>query len=106
MKLLTRAEELILLAIWKLKEDAYCVPILDEIEKVSNKKWTLGGIYVPLHRLEKDGYVTSYLGEPTNERGGKSKRYYNVTPKGVKALQEIKKLQDASWQGVSDLIFE
>lgn len=106
MKLLTRAEELILLAILKLKDNAYCVPIFDEIQRVSGKQWTLGGIYIPLYRLEKNGFVMSTLGNPTAERGGKSKRYYNVTPEGIKALQEIRKLQDASWDGMKDYVFE
>ena len=106
MKLLTRAEELILLAIWNLKENAYCVPILDHIVEVTGKKWTLGGIYVPLYRLEKDGFVTSNLGNPSSERGEKSKRYYRITQKGIGALKEIKKVQLASWEGISDLIYE
>jgi len=106
MKLLTRAEELILLAILKLKETAYCVPIFDQVQQFSEIKWTLGGIYIPLYRLEQKGYLKSHFGNPTAERGGKSKRFYEVTPEGIKALQEIKKLQDASWEGISDLVYE
>ena len=67
MKLLTRREELVLLAIWKLKDNAYCVPILDLIEEFTGKKWTLGSIYIPLYRLERMGYLESFLGEPTTE---------------------------------------
>jgi len=106
MKLLTRSEELILLSILRLKEDAYCVPIFDELQKLSDKEWTLGGIYIPLYRLEQKGFVKSYFGDPSAERGGKSKRYYEVTPKGMKALQEIRKLQEASWEGFSGVVFD
>lgn len=106
MKLLTRPEELILLTILRLKKEAYCVPIYDEIQKVSGRKGTLGSIYPPLYRLEQNGFLESYLGNPTAERGGKRKRYYKVTPDGKKALQEIRKLQEASWNGMTDMIFE
>ena len=100
MKLLTRTEELILLTVLRLEENAYCVPIFDEIQKVSGKKWTLGSIYPPLYRLEKNGLLKSYLGDPTSERGGKSKRYFKVTPAGLNALQEINRLHHESWKGL------
>ena len=106
MKLLTRPEELILLAIWKLKDNAYCVPILDLIEEFTGKKWTLGSIYIPLYRLERMGYLESILGEPTVERGGKSKRFYSITADGINALKEIKNVHNASWDGINDMQFE
>lgn len=106
MKFLSRAEELILLTVLRLKENAYCVPIYDEIQRISDKKWTLGSIYPPLYRLEQNGFLKSNLGSPTAQRGGKSKRFYEVTPKGLEALQEIKKLQEASWAGLNDIAFE
>ena len=106
MKLLTRAEELILLAIWRLEKDAYCVPILDQIQEVSGKKWTLGSIYITLHRLEKRRYVQSELGAPTSERGGKSKRFYTVTSGGVKALRATRNVEKAMWQGIKGILYE
>jgi len=99
MKLLTRAEEMILLSILRLKENAYCVPIFDEIQRITQKKWTMGGIYIPLYRLEKNGYVESHLGQPTATRGGKSKRFYRLTQKGLKSLETIKKIEKATWEG-------
>lgn len=104
MPLLTRAEELILLAILKLKDNAYCVPILDHIVEISEEKWTLGGIYVPLNRLEKNGLVISKLGDPIPERGGKSKRYYNLTSAGLKALEKMKRVEKAMWEGLPDIL--
>ncbi len=103
MKLLTRAEEMILLSILRLKDNAYCVPIFDEIQRITQKKWTMGGIYIPLYRLEKNGYVESHLGQPTAARGGKSKRFYRLTPKGMKALKAIKRIENAMWEGLTQV---
>lgn len=106
MKLLTRLEELILLAILKLEDNAYCVTIFDHVEGVSDKKGTIGSIYLPLYRLEKAGFIVSHLGKPSAERGGKRKRFYTVTPQGIRALKEVKKVHAASWEGISDLLIE
>ena len=106
MKLLTRAEELILLAIWRLNDEAYCVPILDQVQEVSNKKWTLGSIYITLHRLEKKHFVESELGRPTAERGGKSKRFYMVTSAGVEALRATRDVEKAMWDGIEGIVYE
>lgn len=106
MKLLTRAEELILLAIWRLGEEAYCVPILDQVQNVSQKRWTLGSIYITLHRLEKRHYVESKLGTPTAERGGKSKRFYTVTASGVEALRATHSVEKAMWEGIEGIVME
>lgn len=106
MKLITRTEELLLLAVLRLKEDAYCIPIFDYLNNITDKKWTLGNIYGPLYRLEQSGYLASHLGEPSAERGGKSKRFYTVTPKGLQALHEIKQLQESSWNGLTQYVFK
>ena len=106
MKLLTRAEELILLAIWRLGEEAYCVPILDQVQEVSNKKWTLGSIYITLHRLENKEFAESELGKPTAERGGKSKRFYTVTSAGVEALRATHLVEKAMWDGIEGIVYE
>lgn len=106
MKLLTRQEELILLAILRLDDKAYCVPIFDHIENVTGRQSALGSIYITLHRLEKSGFIESQFGTPTPERGGKSKRFYSVTDSGKKALQTIKYVEDAMWEGLSSLILD
>ncbi|MFC1726088.1 PadR family transcriptional regulator [candidate division KSB1 bacterium] len=102
MKILSRAEELLLLTIWKLKEDAYCVPILQEAEKLTDKQWSLSDIYRPLGRLEQKGFVYSFLGEPTPERGGKRKRFYKITAEGFRALKEVKQVENAMWNGLNE----
>jgi len=102
VKILSRAEELILLSVWRLGEEAYCVPILEEAQKHSNKDWTLSGIYIPLGRLERKGYVESNLGDPTPERGGKRKRYYKITSDGFQALKAVRKVEKSMWDGLSE----
>ncbi len=102
MKLLSRAEELVLLAIWRLQENAYCVPIREQVMKVTGKNWTFGAIYIPLHRLEKRRLLESFLGNATTERGGRSKRYYSVTPDGMKALTAIRKVEQAMWESIPE----
>ena len=100
MSLLSRTEEMILLAVWRLKENAYGVSITETLSKTTGKKWLLGAIYVPLERLENKGYLTSYLGNPERKRGGRSKRLYRLTQVGIKALIEIKNLENSIWNDI------
>jgi DNA-binding PadR family transcriptional regulator len=103
MDLLTRAEELILLAVWRLREDAYCIPIHEQVSIVTGERLSLGSIYMPLDRLVKKGYLDSYLSDATPERGGRHKRIYKLTREGLKALQKIRSVQDRMWRGIPDL---
>lgn len=100
MELLTRTEELILLAVWRLRENAYCIPIRSQIEEITGEKISLGSIYMPLERLIKRGYLESYLSDTTPERGGRHKRIYNLTKEGLSALERIKEVQSRMWQGL------
>ena len=106
MKLLTRVEEYVLLAVITLEKEAYSLPILSYIEKATQKKWTLGGIYIPLYRLEENGYLSSELGPPTKERGGKRKKYYRLTKKGKDALKAQKQIQMAMWAKIGETALE
>jgi len=99
-RILTRAEEFLLLAVIKLKENAYPVSIFDEIGKTTGASWTLGAIYFPLQRLEEKGLLKSSLGDPTSERGGKSRRYYRITDAGLEALDAARRVQEGMWQGI------
>lgn len=103
MKYLSRPEELLLLTIWKMPEEAYGVTIRKYISEVTGKYWSIGSIYVPLDRLELKGYVTSYMANPTPERGGKSKRYYKLTEDGMEQLKDIQKVYMAFWDNIPDL---
>jgi DNA-binding PadR family transcriptional regulator len=97
MPLVTRTEELIMLAIWQLKENAYCVPIRRRISEITGDAWSLGSVYMPLDRLVKKGYLDSYLSDATPERGGRQKRIYRLTPEGRKALLKVREVQRAMW---------
>jgi DNA-binding PadR family transcriptional regulator len=101
MDLLSRTEEIILLAVHRLRDDAYGVTISDKLTQTSGKKWVLGAVYVPLERLERKGYLTSFLGDPTNKRGGRRKRLYRLTRAGLNALIVTKKLELSLWEGIS-----
>jgi PadR family transcriptional regulator PadR len=103
MKLLSRPEELFLLAIWKLQDNAYAVTIRDKVNRITGKTWSFGATFVTLDRLVQKRYLTSYLSEPTQKRGGRSKRMYQLTSAGIKALLDIKKLQDSMWDDIPRL---
>ena len=103
MKYLSRPEELVLLTVWKMKEEPYGVNIRKYIMHMTGKYWSIGAIYVPLDRLENKGFLFSHLAEPTSERGGKSKRYYELTKEGLKQLEEIRKIYQAFWKDLPEL---
>ena len=100
MTLLSRTEEILLLAIWRLQDQAYGIPIRQEVSKVTGYTSAIGAIYAPLHRLEKKGYVTTHHGPPTPERGGRSKVIYELSPKGKQALLKIRQVHDELWMGI------
>ncbi|MFA8342814.1 MAG: PadR family transcriptional regulator [Rhodothermaceae bacterium] len=103
MKLLSRQEEMLLLAVWKLEAEAYGVKIKEHLMKVTGKDWAFGALFVMLDRLVNKGYLKSHLADPTPERGGRSKRIYNLTESGRKALIEIKTIEQEMWRGIEDL---
>ncbi|MCJ7581337.1 MAG: helix-turn-helix transcriptional regulator [Candidatus Aminicenantes bacterium] len=106
MKLLSRIEEIILLSIWRLEENAYGMTIRDEVIKITGKNWLLGAIYGPLGRLHRNKYVYTLKGDPSPERGGRSKMYYRLTEYGIKALKEIQYINSIVWDGIKELKYE
>ena len=101
MKLLSSHDEILLLAILDLDENAYGVTIRREVSKATGTDWSIGAIYDPLYRLEKRGFVESNLSQPTSERGGRSKRIFRVTRQGIEALHSHKEVRDRLWRKVS-----
>ena len=81
-------EQLLLLALLRLGDGAYGVPIRDEIEERTGRLVSPGAIYTALDRLETRGLVRSRLGDPTPERGGKRKRHYRLTARGAGAVAD------------------
>ena len=106
MQLISRAEELILHTILKLKDDAYGVQIRKQIFKDTERMWSYASIYRPLDRMTKQKYVEKTQGEPTAERGGKSKFYYTVTPLGKNALLEVREAQRKVWSVIPDMVLK
>jgi PadR family transcriptional regulator, regulatory protein PadR len=81
-------EQLVLLAVLRLNERAYGVTIQEEIRRRAERDVSLGAVYKTLERLEDKGYLASYLGDPTPERGGRRKKYYTVAPIATDALRQ------------------
>ena len=81
-------EQVVLLSILRLDDDAYGVTIRREIRKCTGREPAPGALYTTLDRLEEKGMVRSRMGDPTPERGGRSKRYFTVNAKGTKALKD------------------
>lgn len=96
-------EIMVLLALVRVGEDAYGVPISKEIEERSGREVALGSVYAALERLEEKGFVNSTLGEPTPERGGRAKKFFRVTGKGVRELRETQRALKNLWKGIPQL---
>lgn len=90
-------EELVLLTIVSLGEEAYGVTIQQDIEARCKRSISIGALHSTITRLEEKGLLKSWLGGATQERGGRSKRYYEITPAGKKAVSESKSLRDELW---------
>jgi PadR family transcriptional regulator PadR len=102
MNLLTRLEEAILIAVLKLNESAYGVPINREVSKIFGKTYTMGGLYFALDQLVRKEYLMKWSAEPTPKRGGRSKSYYRLTPEGREALEAARQHQIKLWKAVPE----
>src|SRR5215211_2693331 len=93
-------EQIVLLAVLRLGDDAYGVPIRLEIETRTRRTVTVGALYRTLDRLEAKGFVTSWFGEPTAARGGRSRRYFKLKPAGLRTLRASRDVMTAMWDGL------
>ncbi len=105
MDIITRTEELILLTVWRLRDNAYGITIRKHLKDAAGLDYSIGGIYVPLDRLVRKGLLTSYQGNPTPQRGGMSKRFYKLTPDGIDALERIRTLNTIMWDNLPEPSF-
>jgi PadR family transcriptional regulator, regulatory protein PadR len=96
-------EHIVVLALLRLADRAYGVTVRREIELRTSREVSIGAIYATLDRLEAKGYVKSHLGEPTPERGGRSKRFFHLTAKGVEAVNRTHRALQSMTEGL-DLI--
>jgi DNA-binding PadR family transcriptional regulator len=99
---LTNAELLVMLAILRLENNTYGVPIVEELAR-HNQRMSVATMYVALSRLESRGLVASEKGEATPERGGKAKRYFRVTAKGLRQVRALQQTFVQLWRGVPQL---
>lgn len=97
---LTHLEQLLLLSLLRLGEEAWGTAIQDDLEKVAERPVSLGSIHVTLGRLEERGLVASAKGEPTRERGGKARRMYAITDAGRSTLMRSREILERMWEGV------
>ena len=98
-------EEVVLLTVAVLFNEAYGVAIIDEMESRLNRKVSIGALQTVLRRLEDKGLLTSAFGEATKVRGGKRKRYFTVTQEGQKVLNDVKNQRLALWNAIPEIAF-
>ncbi len=96
-------EQQVLLAVWRLGEHVYGASVRDELEARTGRELAQGAVYVTLVRLEKKGLLLSRLSDPTPVRGGKAKRYFEITPHGVAGVQAVRRTMDKLWEGLPDV---
>lgn len=94
-------EELVLLALLRLGPETWGARIRDELRERAGRSVSISTVYVTLMRLEEKGYVRSWKGEPTGERGGKAKRHFEALPEGVRTLESVREVRERMWEGVT-----
>lgn len=99
-------EQMVLLAILRLGDEVYGVPVTEEIERRTGRDVSSAAVYVTLRRLEKKGLVRSWIGDPIHERGGKPRRYVAVEEAGITALRESREQMDSLWDGLDPSALE
>jgi DNA-binding PadR family transcriptional regulator len=97
-------EQIVLLATLHLSDRAYAVTIRSELQARTGRSVSRGALYTVLERLETKGFLSSKMGDPTPERGGRPKRYYRVTPSGVAALKGSKQALLELWRGLESVL--
>jgi DNA-binding PadR family transcriptional regulator len=102
-ELLTDFELMILLAVLRAGDEAYGVALARDIERTTGRSVLLGAVYAALERLERNGLVASTVGEPTAARGGRAKRFFRVTPRGLRGVKDTQRALVALWRDVPQL---
>lgn len=97
-------EQLVLLAILRLRDEAYAIPIREEIEAKTGRVVARGALYTALDRLEAKRCLRSRMSAPLAERGGRSRRYFTVTPAGITALRASRRALLQLWQGLDEVL--
>jgi PadR family transcriptional regulator PadR len=98
---LSQLEQYVLLCLIRLGDEAYGVPIHEEIEQRTSRSVSIATVYSALDRLEREGHITSLLSDPLPERGGRARRLFRLSPEGATALQHARRVHDLMWEGVN-----
>ena len=106
MSIITRLEEAILIAVWRLGDNAYGVTINKFVSRSLKKNYSMGALYFSLDQLLRKGYVSKTTKQCYHQKGGRSRTYYHLTEDGKKALQEVKAYQRALWDGIPEIAFD
>ena len=93
-------EQMILLTVARLADQAYGIAILEELHARTGTEVAVASVYAALDRLERRGFVASKVGEPTPERGGRAKRYFALVPAGAVALHRSRNALESLWEGL------
>ncbi|GAB5520842.1 MAG: hypothetical protein RhofKO_30930 [Rhodothermales bacterium] len=104
MKLRSRIDEVLLLAVCCLQDEAFGLNIRDHVEARTGKRFSIGGIYVPLDRMVRDGLLTTEEGQPTEKRQGRRRRRYVITNQGLVVLQDMQAMHQRIWSGLPEHI--
>lgn len=99
-------EEIVMLTVAILYENAYGITIKEDIETRLKRSVSVGAMRTALNRLEKKGFLSSHFGEATASRGGKRKRYFRVTPEGKKALEYVMETRKQLWDAIPSISFD
>ncbi len=102
LALLTRIEEIVLLVVWDLGAKAYGTRIRARSQRIVGRPLALGAVYGPLARLTERGLLRASWSEPTPVRGGRRKRFYHLTPRGLRALRKTRRATDRAWSAVRE----
>ncbi len=106
MKDLNLTEEMVLWAVWRLKDEAYGITIRDHLVRKTGRAYPYGTLYSALAKLEKVGYAKKKVADPSPVRGGRSKNYYRITPYGIAALRAAADLKTTIWDRDSIVALE
>jgi DNA-binding PadR family transcriptional regulator len=97
---LNEIEQFVLLAVLRLGEDAYAIPIRQEIEERARRSVSVTAVYAALDRLERQDFVESWLSEPVPERGGRGRKHFRILPSGAEALRRERAGLERMWEGL------
>ena len=105
MKELTKLEELVMMAIWRLKDDVYGVKIKNKVKEIGGREYFYNTLYTTFDQLTRKGYINKHFGEPSAVRGGKRKVYFHITKEGRSALENAFKRHSRIWAGINEESF-